>query len=86
MGVVDFKQRLGRDPCIYSRPWAAQVDGSGPLERVSDGLIVVLLFGDEGRGGAPCELTLATAVQDGIPVYPNRPGADGCMKVDIPRC
>ena len=45
------------------------------LERVSDGLIVVLLFGDDGRGGALCELTLAHALQGGIPVDPNRPGA-----------
>ena len=75
MGVVGFEQRLRWDTCTYSQPWGAGVDGSGPLERVSDGLIVVLLFGDDGRGGAPCELTLAHALQGGIPVDPNRPGA-----------
>ena len=74
MGVVGFEQRLSWDSCAYSWPWAA-VDGSGLLERVSDGLIVVLLFGDDGGGGAPCEVTLAHALQGGIPVDPNRPGA-----------
>ena len=74
---VGFEQRLRWDTCTYSRPGAAGVDGSAPLERVSDGLIVVLLFGDDnGRaGGAPCELTLPHALRGGIPVDPNRPGA-----------
>ena len=45
------------------------------LERVSDGMIVVLLFGDDdGSGGAPCELTLAHALQGGIPVTPTGQG------------
>ena len=62
---------------MYAQPaLGGGIDGSGLLERVSDGLIVVLLFGDEeGRGGAPCELTLAHALQGGIPVNPSRPGA-----------
>ena len=74
-GVVGYKERLGWDTCAYSRPWAAGVGGSGLLERVCDERILVLPFGDDGRGGAPCELTLAHALQGGIPVDPNRPGA-----------
>ena len=43
--------------------------GAAPWRGVSDGLVVVLLFGDGGRG-APCELTLAHALQAGTHVDP----------------
>ena len=83
MGVVGFEQRLREIHVRIVGPGQPGFDGSGPLDRVSDGLIVVLLFVDDGRGGAPCELTLAHALQGGIPVNPNRPGAatDVCKSI-----
>ena len=54
-------------------PGRAGSMGAAPWSGVSDGLIVVLLFGDDGRG-APCELTLAHALQAGIHVGPTGHG------------
>ena len=55
-------------------PGRAGSMGAVPWSGVSDGLVVVLLFGDDGRGGAPCELTLAHALQAGIHVDPTGQG------------
>ena len=54
-------------------PGRAGSMGAAPWSGVSDGLVVVLLFGDDGRG-APCELTLAHALQAGIHVDPTGHG------------
>ena len=50
-------------------PGRAGSMGASPWRGVSDGLVVVLLFGYDGRG-APCELTLAHALQAGTHVDP----------------
>jgi len=61
---------------MYAQPaLGGGIDGSGPGAGKRR-LDCCLLFGDEdGRGGAPCELILAHALQGGILVDPNRPGA-----------
>ena len=73
MGVVKFDNGLDGIHVRIAGPGRAGSMGAAPWSGVSDGLIVVLLFGDDGRG-APCELTLAHALQAGILADPTGQG------------